>query len=93
MSGHRSRDELVERLGVTVEFIRLLEEEELVVVAGDGYPPDIIERIRVCWGLHADLGVNVAGLEIILDLLERLENERRMLRSILGSSTIIDVEP
>ena len=35
-----------------------------------------VERVRICWNLHHDMGVNLAGQEVVLHLLERLEQER-----------------
>lgn len=77
-----TRDELVAGLGCTVEFITLLETERIVIVQGDDWTP-AIDRVRVAWGLYDDLGVNVAGLEVVLELLERLHEERQLHRETL----------
>jgi hypothetical protein len=70
------RSELVAALGCGEGFALWLEEAELVAVEGDVYEARAIERARVCWNLH-EMGVNEAGLEVILGLLDRLHDERR----------------
>lgn len=40
------------------------------------YMPEAIERLRKIKSLTADLGVNLAGVEVILHLLEQLENKQ-----------------
>jgi hypothetical protein len=71
-----ARAELVEALGCDEAFVLRLEREALVVVEGDIYEAFAIERARVCWNLH-QMGVNEAGLEVALHLLETLYDERR----------------
>jgi MerR family transcriptional regulator/heat shock protein HspR len=41
------------------------------------YSPEHLERLRRIQRLTQDLGVNLAGVEIILDLLEKMEMLRR----------------
>ena len=43
-----------------------------------------IERIRVSWTMHESLGVNMAGLEVALNLLDRWQDERRQTRRLLS---------
>lgn len=71
-------NELITGLGCPVDFVASLEAERIIVVHDGVYEDATIERVRVCWGLHDDLGVNLAGLEVALHLLERLEAERRL---------------
>jgi hypothetical protein len=71
-----ARAELIVALGCDEGFVLWLERESLVVVHGDVYEARAIERARVCWNLH-EMGVNEAGLEVALHLLERLSDERR----------------
>ncbi len=71
-------EDLVAGLGCPVEFVASLESERIIVVHDGVYEAATIERIRVCWGLHDDLGVNLAGLEVALHLLEQLDDERRL---------------
>ncbi len=64
-------------LGVSSEFIALLESEAIIVRSGACFTVTQVDRIRVAWNLHHELGVNLAGLEVALCLLDRLERERR----------------
>lgn len=70
----RSLAELVENLGIDRDFVAELERESIVVLTDDSRVT--LERIRICWNLHDELGVNLAGIEIVLHLLDRLEGER-----------------
>lgn len=85
MPGERlSRSEVKQLLGVSEEFLRTLERESVVAPdRGGGYEGVAVERVRVCWNLYQDLQVGVAGLDIILRLLDRLEQQRRQFREVL----------
>ncbi|WP_020569675.1 chaperone modulator CbpM [Neolewinella persica] len=48
-------------------------QNDLVVI-----PEPEVPRLERAYRLHADLGVNAAGIDIILNLLDRLEGERFM---------------
>jgi hypothetical protein len=39
-------------------------------------PEQELERLERAYRLHTDLGVNAAGIDIILNLLDRLEDDR-----------------
>jgi len=69
-------EEMVESLGIDAEFVAVLEQESIVTRGGD--PVALAERIRVCWTLHDELGVNLPGVEVVLHLLDRLGVEREM---------------
>ena len=47
------------------------------------YTESQVERIRLCRTLQDDLGVNLAGVEVAIHLLERMEAERRPFREVL----------
>ncbi len=66
------------------DFLVELEREEIVVCEPDGgFSPAMLERIRVCWNLHHELGVNLAGLEVAVRLLDTIRAERGQFREVL----------
>ncbi|HEV7215786.1 MAG TPA: MerR family transcriptional regulator [Chloroflexota bacterium] len=71
----------VERTGVSTQRLRLLEREGLVLPRLSGrrreYSAADLARIRKIRRLTEQLGVNLAGAEIILRLTEELEALRR----------------
>lgn len=83
MSG-LTRSDLRRLLGVSEEFLDALEREAIVAPDPEGdYPGHTVERVRICWNLHHELDVNLAGQEVILGLLERLGRERRQFVEVL----------
>jgi DNA-binding transcriptional MerR regulator len=71
-------------LGVTEGYLLELERESLVTCDSEGcYIESQVERIRLCRTLQDELGVNLAGVEVALHLLERMEAERRQFREVL----------
>ena len=79
-----SRVQLAQLLEVDERFVVLLEEHEIVRSDRDGrYDAMSLERVRVCWTMHHSLGVNLAGLEVALDLLDRWQGERRRVHRLL----------
>lgn len=87
MSEERSgltRDEMRALLEVEEELLVVLEREEIALPDAEGrYPPNAVERVRICHTLHGELGVNPPGLEVALHLLERIAAERRQFRETL----------
>lgn len=80
-----SRTEVVTLLGVSEDFLLTLERDALVAPDAEGrYERRTLERVRICWSLQHELGVNPAGTEVCLHLLERLERERRQFRDVLA---------
>ncbi|MEC7521424.1 MAG: hypothetical protein VYE22_16215 [Myxococcota bacterium] len=78
------RVELAKLFDVEEGWVLELERHEIIVPdARGGYDARALERLRVCCGL-SQLGVNFAGLEVALDLLERWQGERRRLRALLA---------
>ncbi len=67
---------VAETLGVHPQAIRLYEREGLITsVRTEGeryYSGQQIERLRVIVRLRQELGVNLAGIEVILNLRDRL---------------------
>ena len=79
-----SRSEVIRMLEIEEDFLVSLESEEIVVGESDGsYASATVERIRVCRSLHHELGVNFAGLEVALQLLETIEAERSQFHEVL----------
>ena len=61
------------------ERLGLIRCEEIVVegqIRHRCYTPDTLDRLRKIKWLMMDLGVNLAGVEVILQLLDRLEETR-----------------
>ncbi len=67
-----SRDEVVQRLRVPARLLVRYETRGLVrsVRDGDreGYEPSELRRVWTVVSLHRDLGINLAGIEAILNL-------------------------
>ena len=79
MMGRRlTRTEVVRLLQVDEGFIVELEQESIVSRdADDLYAEPQVERMRVSRTLSRDLGVNLAGVEVALQLMDRIHAERR----------------
>ena len=79
--------DIVEVCDVSVEFIRALEEENLVKSVRRRrvkfYPVEQVDRIRVAQILVHEMGVNLAGVEVALNMREQLIGMRRELAVIL----------
>ncbi len=69
-------DQVVDRLEVEPGFVEDLVRERIVITEDGRFGLQMVERIRVSWNLY-ELGVNLPGIEVALDLLERLERERQ----------------
>lgn len=82
-----NRSELLRVLGVDELFLCELEEEEIVHADEHGhFDGSAAERVRVCWTLHHELGVNTAGIEVALRLLDRIQMERHQFHRILDKT-------
>jgi DNA-binding transcriptional MerR regulator len=83
---------LTEIVGVTPRFVKRLEEAELIFPIKEGseflYTEDEIRKICLAKDLR-EMGVNFAGIEVILDISDRLlmmrERANRILRDLLPS--------
>lgn len=78
-----SRDQVISLLGVSEEFLVSLEREEIVVWQG-GYTSSTLETIRICHSLHVELGVNLAGVEVALGLLDTIHADRSQFQDVLS---------
>ncbi len=78
-----SRQQVISLLDVSEEFLVSLEREEIVLWHG-GYTSSTLEKIRICHSLHIELGVNLAGVEVALGLLDTIHADRRQFRQVLG---------
>ncbi len=67
-------------LSVPEAFVIELCEAGIVILDGDVDYEHVVERVRVSWTLHEELGVNLAGIEVALNLLEVIHRDRRWLR-------------
>ncbi|GAB5541792.1 MAG: hypothetical protein SangKO_015520 [Sandaracinaceae bacterium] len=77
------RVRIAELFDVDEGWVLELEEHQIIVPdETGGYDARALERLRVCCGLST-LGVNLAGLEVALDLLERWQDERRRVQRLL----------
>ena len=73
---HMTIEDLSAHIGVPQTFVIELCEAQIVSV-GPPITEQTVERIRVSWNLHEELGVNLAGIEVALHLLELIEADRR----------------
>ena len=77
-------EQILALLDLDREFLRTLEQEGIVTHGASGqYQTVMVERIRLCQTLHEELGVNVAGIEIALNLLEIIDTERQHFAEVL----------
>jgi MerR family transcriptional regulator/heat shock protein HspR len=71
-------------LSLDEEFLdRLLRETSICEEVGGAFSERDVERIRVARHLEEDLGLNLAGIEVVVDLRERMLAERRELLSVI----------
>jgi MerR family transcriptional regulator/heat shock protein HspR len=77
-----------ERFGIHPQTLRMYEREGLLRPARtEGntrlYDADTIERLEIILTLTRDLGVNLAGVEVILHMKERMEKMQGEVRHVL----------
>lgn len=79
--------DIVETCDVSVEFIRALEQENVIKSVRRRrlkcYPLDQVDRIRVAHVLVGEMGVNLPGVEVALHMREQLISMRRELSIVL----------
>ncbi len=78
-----------ERFGIHPQTLRMYEREGLLRPARtEGntrlYDADTIERLEIILTLTRDLGVNLAGVEVILHMKERMEKMQGEVRNLLS---------
>ncbi len=81
--------ELCHCFGVEAEVIEELVEQGILEPAGRQgrhwcFPSSSLRRTRITLHLQRDLGVNLAGAALALDLLERIEELDTRMRAIKG---------
>jgi len=79
---------VAEMYSIHPQTLRLYEREGLLVPSrSDGntrlYTPRDIERLETILNLTRDLGVNLAGVEIILNMRERMEEMQREMQAFV----------
>jgi MerR family transcriptional regulator/heat shock protein HspR len=77
-----------ERFGIHPQTLRMYEREGLLRPARtEGntrlYDADTIERLEIILALTRDLGVNLAGVEVILHMKERMEKMQGEVKDVL----------
>jgi len=83
------RKQVIEIFEVDESFLDTLEAEDLVHSVQEEstrekvFPPDQVERIRIINNLVNDLEVNLAGVEVILEMRENLIRMQRQFDQIL----------
>ena len=79
------RREVIVLLDIEESFLTTLEHEGLVASDDrDFYGPAMVEKVRVCHSLHHDLGINLAGLDVVLALLETIHFQRAQVEFVLS---------
>ena len=81
--------ELCRSCAVEAELIEALVEQGILEPSGRSgvhwcFPASSLRRTRVTLHLQRDLGVNIAGAALALDLLERIEELDARLRTLRG---------
>lgn len=73
------QEELCSRLGIGPELLELCVEWEIIhppqtnSEGRTGFPHETLDRLISGFRLHRDLGINWAGVGIVLNLLDRIE--------------------
>src|SRR5450631_4620250 len=81
---------VAEQYGVHPQTLRLYEREGLLKPSrSEGntrlYTAEDVERLEVILHLTRDLGVNLAGVEIILNMREKMEEMQRQIEQFVAS--------
>ncbi|UCG38556.1 MAG: MerR family transcriptional regulator [bacterium] len=79
--------ETCRRLGIQPAEIEAMEEEGLITLAaaedGKALPSDQLDRLEMILRLQRDLGVNLAGVDVILEMRGKMMQMRREVDEIL----------
>jgi MerR family transcriptional regulator/heat shock protein HspR len=78
-----------EQYGIHAQTLRLYEREGLIKPSRSAkgtryYTEEDIERLELILSLTRDMGVNLAGVEIVLNMLERMKRMQREFENFLG---------
>lgn len=88
---------VAQTLGVHPQAIRLYEREGLITSVRSGkeryYSTAQIERLRVIVQLRQELGINLAGIEVILDMRERLLKLQQLMAELHSPRTPEPIRP
>lgn len=77
-------EEVAEAAGVTRRTVRIYERVGLIERREDDlYPPDVVETIARIDRLRRDLGVNLAGVQVILEMRRKIEALQESLREVV----------
>ena len=81
---------IAEKYGVHPQTLRMYEREGLLrPTRTEGntrvYDPDTVERLEIILTLTRHLGVNLAGVEVILHMKERMEKMQGEVRHVLSA--------
>lgn len=79
-----------ERYGIHPQTLRMYEREGLLrPTRTEGntrvYDPDTVERLEIILSLTRHLGVNLAGVEVILHMKERMERMQGEVRQVISA--------
>jgi MerR family transcriptional regulator/heat shock protein HspR len=83
------REQIIEIFGFEENFLDELEFEKLVIceelesTQERVFPVDQVERIRIIFNLVSELEVNLAGVEVILEMRENMIRMQRQFDQIL----------
>jgi len=90
MSGEEEKLDIAEicrRLGIQPVELEAMEEEGLITLAalkdGKALPSDQLERVEMILRLQRDLSVNLAGIDVILEMRRKMLQMRREVDAIL----------
>jgi MerR family transcriptional regulator, heat shock protein HspR len=78
-----------EQYGIHAQTLRLYEREGLIKPSRSAkgtryYTEEDIERLELILNLTRDMGVNLAGVEIVLNMLEKMKRMQREFENFLG---------
>ncbi len=79
--------EICRRLGILPADLEAMEDEGLITLAvildGKALPSEQLDRLAMIVRLHKDLGVNLPGVDVILEMRRRMIQMRREVDEIL----------
>ena len=79
--------EICRGLGIQPVELEAIEEEGLITLAalrdGKALPSEQLDRLRMIIRLQRDLGINLAGIDVILDMRSKMLQMRREVDDIL----------